>query len=158
MNKTTSLWKPEYLLDIEVIDQQHQRFLDMCCQVASMVDMVAAGTPLKVNQVLKVVYLLRSYAFKHFGTEEELFVKHAYPGMFEHFHLHDEYVAKMRELFDSLRASRLRPEDAVDGAFMGAVRELTDFMQDWWAEHILVQDSRYAAHVKAHKGPQPPQD
>lgn len=151
MGHATNLWKPEYLLDIEVIDQQHKRFLDMCCEVASLVDVAAAGAPLTVGHVLRVVFQLRSYAFTHFGTEEELFVKYAYPGMFEHFRLHDEYIVRTRLLFDSLLASRPRPETPADQAFMDTIRGLTDFMQEWWGEHILVQDSQYAAHVKARR-------
>lgn len=149
MGEKTSLWKPEYLLDIDVIDQQHKRFLDMCCQVASLVDTAAAGTPLTVGQLLNVVFQLRSYAFKHFGTEEELFVKYAYPGMFEHFRLHDEYVSKASQFFNTLRASGSTPESLVDASFLDTVREFTEFMQVWWSEHILVRDSQYAGFVKS---------
>jgi len=122
-------WNDSYNLGIEVIDEQHKKFIGL---INTLSKKLLGSADKKV--VIAVLDELEHYAEMHFSTEEELFAKFDYVGKSEHSKKHQYFrdvIAKKRE---SINESK---DD-----FLSAM-DLLEFMQDWFLEHILKEDKQY---------------
>ena len=94
-------------MEIDVIDKQHRKFFKICEDIALL---CAKGGDLAVRDLILRIFELRSYAFFHFHTEEDLMVKYGYPQIFRHLEEHDSYLDQLRSFGKSLRGcARKRP-------------------------------------------------
>ena len=146
MDGPYNLWKPEYLLDIEAIDEQHKGFFDICIKAAQLCE-EAANKPLNPADVIRVLYSLRCYAFKHFHTEETLLLKHNYPRIFEHLSLHDDFLHALKTFTAEMQGCLSR-KDKSDAELLACTVHLNDYVAKWWGAHILNQDSLYVEFVR----------
>jgi len=127
------VWKPGFALGITEIDLQHQtllKYLNECIRYASGHDAIV--------DTHGIINDLKSYARLHFTAEEALLRKVGYPGSEEHQQRHrlfEEQVAQM--------------EQAVSNGEKHAVTSLVSFLRDWYMQHVLVEDKRYAEYMQA---------
>ncbi len=147
-SKKENLWKVKYLLDIKKIDKQHQYFFSICSKIASLCDMSRSGKQVRIGQFLVTIFELRSYAFKHFATEESLLVKYNYPNLFKHIEVHDMYLEKIHEFTNRIKKYHEHIQAPVDQDFIIEVEAISDFALSWWSNHILENDKEYAEFVK----------
>ncbi|MDP3525175.1 MAG: hypothetical protein Q8S27_11390, partial [Hoeflea sp.] len=75
MDASSNLWKPEYLLAIDVIDEQHKGFFEICMRSAMLCE-AARTRPIQLEDIIQLIYNMRAYAFRHFFTEETLLLKY----------------------------------------------------------------------------------
>lgn len=156
MAATHTLWKQEYLLDIDLIDEQHRTFFDICARIAQLCDATRPDA-VRIRDVIHAIYDLRCYAFKHFHTEETLLAKHAYPGLFKHFLAHDAYLDSIRVFTADLEEFASKGEESAGGDFLALAQRINDYALDWWEKHIMQVDQQYAAFIRKQKGKAPRQ-
>ncbi|MBU1247060.1 MAG: hemerythrin family protein, partial [Proteobacteria bacterium] len=150
MSDAYNLWKPEYLLEIGEVDEQHKHFFSLCARLAQMADCQAGKSP-NTQDMIRAVTGLRSYAFFHFHTEETYLAKHAYPKLFVHLKEHDAYLDKIREIVDELMRV-CQGEGCRESALLELATVISDWAANWWENHILTHDKGYALYIKGAKG------
>jgi hemerythrin len=150
MNESVNLWKPEFLLDINVIDEQHKGLFDICLKCALLCE-EAKTRAIQLHEVIHVIFSMRTYAFKHFQTEETLLLKYRYPKIYGHVCLHDAFLRSLQaftaELYGLAKAEHMTQE-----TFLPCANQISDYLTNWWGEHILNADQDYASFIREHKG------
>ena len=116
------IWKPEYDLGINVIDEQHRGIV----AIINSLYYGAQSDHIK-NLFSATSSMLHSYADIHFQTEEFFLDTIGYPGAADHRLLHQEYTSKLAEI-DRERSACSDPH------------LLMDFLKKWWLGHICEED------------------
>jgi hemerythrin len=153
MSDKVTLWKNEFLVDVDIIDTQHRKFFHICEDIAAL---YAEEGDLAVRDLILRIFELRTYAFFHFHTEEELMAKYGYPGVFRHFQEHDKYLKALRDFGMELQGACENGEECRDPE---SLRELAEKINNhavgWWSEHILHCDPPAMEHIKKKKRADP---
>lgn len=151
MNEPVNLWKPEYMLDIDVIDEQHKGFFDICLKSAMLCES-ARNRPIQLHDVIHLIYDMRAYAFRHFHTEESLLLKYGYPRIYGHISQHDIFLRSLQEFTAGLHEELAKAKSAGPEGFLACARHINDYLANWWGDHILNTDQDYASFLREHKG------
>jgi hemerythrin len=115
------------------IDAQHASLFDA---VNKLYDAMAAG---KARQELGgILAFLRDYTVMHFQAEEGLMKQSAYPAYPEHKRFHDDLTRQVLEL-----------EAKHQAGSMTLSLSVMNFLKDWLAQHISMEDRKVAEHLKA---------
>lgn len=154
MNEKVNLWKPEYMLDIDVIDEQHKGFFDLCLKSAMLCES-ARNKPVELSDVIHLIYGMRAYAFRHFFTEETLLLKYAYPKIYGHMSQHDIFLRTLQEFTAELHAELAKAEKTGPKSFLACANRINSYLTNWWGEHILNTDQDYARFMREQKGRMP---
>ena len=126
-------WTEEMSVNIEEIDNQHKKLIDLINELFSaMLD----GNAQKI--IDKTVNDLIDYTDYHFTTEENYFENHSYPGShnhkIQHSYFKDEILIFKNEL---LNGKTTVPMDVFN------------FLKDWLTEHILNSDKKYSKYLNS---------
>lgn len=127
-------WTDRLSLDIESIDTQHMRLVEM---INDLYDGFQSGRGREA--MAKVFNGLIEYTANHFAYEEKIFDSSKYPQTAEHKREHEALVKKVVDLkhkFDS-------------GEQNVFTQDLMLFLKNWLVNHIMGTDKKYAAHFKA---------
>jgi len=146
-----NLWKPEFMLDIGVIDDQHKGFFDIC-QNSSMLCEAARSKPVQLPDVIHLIYGMRTYAFLHFHTEENLLLKYGYPKIYGHICQHDIYLRALQEFVAELHTLLAKVDSTGQEAFLACANRINEYLVNWWSKHIMSEDQEYAAFIRERKG------
>jgi hemerythrin len=127
MGRVVLQWHEEYRVDVLRLDTQHRRLFE---QANAILDAVDCGRDMP--EVLSLIDAIAEYARYHFGEEEALMVRHAYPEA-------ETHRARHARLMDQLAETRalLVEKGVVDSPAM-----LT-FLKEWLVNHICTDDRRY---------------
>ncbi len=124
-------WQKSFSVDVAEIDKQHQRLVALMNQLN---DAMLAG---KSNEALgRTVGGLLDYTVYHFGAEEGLLERYAYPGLAVQKSQHREFVRKVSEFKQSFEEGKLCLSI-----------EVMNFLSDWLRNHILGTDKQYASFL-----------
>lgn len=126
------LWNPQWETGFPEIDRQHRQLLDHIDQVFQA---VAQGKESEL--VARSLHFLADYVEAHFGMEEALMDRSAYPRSAEHRLLHAELRAQVLDLIEGHRQDPAAISEAVPV-----------FLSEWLLNHIDQQDRALALHVK----------
>jgi hemerythrin len=126
-------WSDDYLIGIDEIDKQHKKFFEVVHKF--YMDILNCEGEEAVEETLE---FLKSYAVKHFQSEEAFMKKYEYPRIEEHKKLHEEFIEKFDTLADKFNTF---------GPSQGLADETLDMAQNWLADHISDEDAQYAEHV-----------
>ena len=143
---TPTLWRDEYKLGIDDIDEQHKSFFALVHSLAE-----SARGVVNVGKAVRAVVAMRSYAFKHFHTEETLMAKVGYPRLYAHTRLHDAYLRDLMVFTEELAVYAKEPDMDADEAFLDLMKRIAAYSAQWWAEHIQRKDTRFAKHIRETK-------
>ena len=125
------VWDESFSTGIELIDEQHQRLMAM---IAELDQAEGEGTGgLLISYVLQE---LMRYVVTHFEDEEQLMMRHDFPGLTSHRQEHDFYVERLKHIQESYH----------DGDTL--TRQTLDFLKDWISCHIKGTDQIYAAFIR----------
>ena len=122
-------WKDEYSLGILEIDNQHKLLMNSFSVIEESIklDLGWSNTHYAIVELIKVAHM-------HFAFEEALMRMFGYPGS-------DAHKKEHQSFFDDL-------ENIEHLALKETARiEIVDFMKNWLASHILVNDRGYANHI-----------
>ncbi len=146
-------WKPEYVLNLENIDAQHQKYFEMSSNLTEALNQ-ARETSIDAPKLIRLASGFRLYAFYHFHTEEGFMIDIRYPEYFAHRDLHNDYIAKinaslsqLEEIYHKLNAGTAQPDN-----FFDAIEEMRTFAIRWIGEHIINEDAKYAAFSRKQGG------
>lgn len=147
-----NLWKTEYLLNLDEIDSQHQHFFAMCTEIVQMAETVTLEKS-SIRNIIRALGSLRTYAFLHFKTEEDIMLKFGFPGYLDHAGYHNGYLQKMMEFETGFKAllSELGKSEHDEAMLKTFLKDVSGFVADWWGDHIVNQDAKYATHIKDKK-------
>jgi len=131
-------WEAKYMVGIPVVDQQHQRLVDLTNRLfAACQEGAGAGLHSQFKSVIREAV---DYVKVHFRDEESLQLQVQYPAAREHKFLHDDFV---RKILDSVR-------DYNEGrAFVP--NNFVRFLRDWLLEHIAIYDQDFGKFYTARR-------
>ncbi len=126
-------WQTAYETGIAKIDEQHRQLVDHLNQ---LYDAMQAG---KGKDALEKVFRgLAAYTQSHFAAEEGLMKLYRFPEYEDHKATHEKMAAHVRKL----------EQDFKDGNIHSPL-QITNFLKDWLAKHIMDTDQKYAPFLKA---------
>lgn len=123
------IWNDQFSVGVKKMDVQHQKIIRI---FNTLVDNAQANAGSeKVSEVLSEMV---EYASEHFNCEEQLLRDHAHPDLEQQKAGHSEFRRRAGEF--CLLASK---EDEK------VTHDLLNYLHDWWTNHILCEDKKYAA-------------
>lgn len=125
------VWDQSFSTGIESIDGQHQRLIALIDELDQAEGEGTGG--LLISYVLQE---LMRYIANHFEDEEQLMMRHDFPGLPSHRQEHDFYVERLKHIQDNYR----------DGDQLS--RHTLDFLKEWISCHIKGTDQIYAAFIR----------
>lgn len=128
-------WTDEMSVGVKAMDDDHKKLIgilnEMKSSLESADDLKAFGVALEQ---------LVEYTRIHLAREEKLLAYANYPESTEHHKEHDEMIDKALKAQANFRC----------GATDMLAAEMTDFLQDWLMNHILISDKMYGPHLNEH--------
>jgi len=121
-------WNEELSVNIEMIDKQHQKLVDM---INKFYDEIAKKSNKEL--IAELIRKMGEYATEHFRDEEELFKGLDYDGAADHIIEHEQFVKKVVDLEQRYR----------EGKLILSI-EITEFLKKWLVTHIQKVDMEYA--------------
>ncbi|MBX9634752.1 MAG: bacteriohemerythrin, partial [Magnetospirillum sp.] len=133
MGRVVLQWHEEYRVDVLRLDTQHRRLFE---QANAILDAVDCGREL--SEVLSLMDAIAEYARYHFGEEEALMVRYAYPEA-------EAHRSRHARLMDLLAETRLHIQEkgSIESASMLA------FLKEWLVNHICTDDRRYTKFLNS---------
>lgn len=120
-------WDDKYSVNIEVIDQQHKKIIEILGKLFA--EMGKKKSP----EVLKAILdQMVWYAGEHFGTEEIFMKQYGFPGYEAHKKEHDAFRAKVAAFEKDFTAGKATLS-----------MEVINFLLGWLDHHILEVDKQY---------------
>jgi len=141
-----NLWKPEYSLDIDIIDTQHKGFFDICSESIYLHER-AKMDDMQPSDIIMILYKFRCYAFQHFFTEESLMIKYHYPSIFAHSSVHDIFLEKLRGFTQELHEISTN-KVATKESLCLILEHINTYTLSWGSNHVLSQDKQYVQYFK----------
>ena len=126
------VWKPEYSVGDDALDLQHRKMFDIINKLYSQ--MRSGISNEEIHHQLEEV---KTYAQKHFQTEEDAMRDCRYPDLEVHQRAHRKYEQDVQLLI------RQRAQQA-----KALAHDLLSFLKKWWKEHVTNMDQRYAPFLK----------
>ena len=117
-------WKPEYNVNITLIDDQHKKFLEML----NFLRVGIIEKPCK-EKISEILFSLAHYAEHHLIQEEIYFKNYQYPNFTQHKEAHKDFIDRIIKF----------REDYEKGADK-VCEEMYGFLVDWFENHILKYD------------------
>jgi len=125
----------EYRTGIVMVDNQHQRLVDMVTQLDTIRKTQYADDQFRKNAIGQVMRLLIDYTISHFAFEESLMREANYENYNAHKRIHELFVTRANEYKDRFVAG----EDIVD--------ELLEVLNRWLFNHIRNDDLAFTPTV-----------
>lgn len=123
------VWNDEFSVGVRKMDIQHQRIIRI---YNTLVDKTQAHP--RSDTVSKILEELVEYASEHFKCEEQLLAEYDHPDLEQQKAEHRGFRKQAGEFCELALA---------DDEEM--TRNLLIYLHDWWTDHILCKDKKYAA-------------
>jgi hemerythrin-like metal-binding protein len=119
-------WRAEFSVHIPQLDAQHRQIIELIGELR------ACAQSGKADQLVPAALdKIDCYARAHLKREELVLRVRRYPGYAEHKAEHQAYIEKVASL-------RVRSDRRDIGV------RISNFLMEWWRNHILTSDQRYA--------------
>lgn len=131
-------WDESYSVKVQEIDRQHQRLIELINQLHEAMKegnrrKTMASAVDELDTMAAVLDELKDYASHHFSTEEGYMLEYGYPEYAPHKELHGQFADRVQTF----------QQDFNQGQALFSV-EILEFIKDWWRQHILNVDKKYA--------------
>jgi len=128
-------WSDSFLIDVDIIDDQHRRLFNLAGDVYSL----SNSNPDRTALAMSLDELL-DYTKYHFAHEEELMRDEDYPRYEAHKLLHEKLTAQTV----AFRARFSNGEPVDIGEFLG-------FLYTWLTQHIMDHDKKIGTFLQMKK-------
>jgi len=125
-------WRPEYSVNIQTIDNQHQELVNILNRL-----FVAVSKREGDKAIAGILDALTSYTQTHFALEERLMRQAKYKDLEPHIAEHK----KLLEQLDQLAKKHMVEEKTI-------YFEMLTFLKTWLKEHIQGVDTKYSAALQ----------
>ena len=132
------IWRDEYSVGVEIIDEQHKHFFEIANELYDL----SVKDDFSRGNLFAFITELGSYAFYHLGTEEGYFEEFNYEDKVMHIEVHNIFRKKVS---DYLAGARDEKSD-----LRKLAGEAADFCNDWLSRHILALDKKYTDSFHSH--------
>ncbi len=123
-------WNESYAIGIDIIDKQHQELIHLANHLQK------ATSDVSFEETLEQLVL---YVERHFVTEQEFLRLYKYPQYLEHVKIHNNFAKKVYEIYDDIKNNK-----------MIILNVLTQFIENWITNHILIEDKKFSEWIKDH--------
>ena len=128
---TLYAWKDAFRTGVDHIDGQHKQFFYLLNEMAIAIDQR------REKEILDLLLAdLDRYARIHFSTEEKLMEGIGYPDLPRHRQEHEYFVGQLA----TLHQRHDRGDERVGSSAL-------EFMRDWFMNHILAEDLKWAERL-----------
>jgi len=128
-------WRDDLATGNELIDDQHK---ELFSRFNRLLESCQGGKG--KDEVTRMILFLGDYVRSHFATEEQLQLRHNYPGYTAHKAQHDAFIEDFRKLEDQFRSQ---------GASFVLVIQTNQTMVDWLIKHIGGTDKAFAGFLRS---------
>lgn len=128
------VWKEEYEIGVEQIDEQHKRLFELGNNIYALINDYLYED--KYDKIVHILDELREYTKYHFKSEEAYMLQTKYPKYFSQKVEHDDFIEKIEEV-------ELRDLDKDQDKH---IQELLTFVFNWIIEHIVQKDMLMKNH------------
>ncbi len=132
------VWTPVMSVNDKNIDSQHKEIIETLRKFGEKIVLRA-----NINQVKGLIDVFEDYSVKHLDHEEKYMKAHKFPELDNHKKLHDSYKEYFKDLNKKLK-------DEQSDQFLAKLVDIERFLSNWWTNHILVEDRKYALYIKSH--------
>lgn len=123
------IWSKELELKIEIIDNQHKDIFEVINNL-----IIAFDENNEQEKAYEALGFIEDYVKKHFQTEEFYLKKYEYNEMESHIKMHEAFSAQLNEFKISCKRAGITKKAAI---------QMSEFLLNWWYNHILKVDSKY---------------
>ena len=120
-------WRNDFSVGHEEIDNQHKKIIALINELYDA--FMRRSEDLNTE---KVLVELSDYAECHFKYEEKLFAKHGFEHASEHIKEHESFKITVKDIVEQSKGNKKLLS-----------MKITNFLQKWLVNHILVEDSKY---------------
>jgi hemerythrin-like metal-binding protein len=121
-------WNDALSVKIESIDVQHRKLIDL---INHFYDNVNKQAPKEL--MFEMIQALKEYTVFHFSTEERYMKLHGFPEYLNHKAEHDAFVTKVLDIEARFKSGKIL-----------MTTEITGFIRNWVAKHIMETDKKYS--------------
>lgn len=131
-NKKLISWTAVYSVGYEVIDNQHQRLVEIINDLYNAFSRSAAN-----DEIEPILKRMLAYTEYHFQTEEKCFAKYKYVESEKHTQEHDSFIEKTKKFYD----------DYQNGSATVSY-EVMNFLREWLISHIMGSDQEFGEYCR----------
>jgi hemerythrin len=143
MQKTEYIvWRPEFSVGVEEIDNQHKELLNL---VNDSINHSTGNAESERNFFDTIIRIGVNYLQNHFSTEEQIMVKTAYQNYDAHKKEHDDMIKTVSDMIDDIESGKTP---------LNLLR-FSLFLRDWFLNHIPTFDKPTEECFKRGYGIQP---
>lgn len=121
-------WQLIYSVNVKELDEQHQKIFTL---INNLFEVKHSCSPERLSLIIKE---LKDYCSYHLDTEEKYFEQFNYPDRELHTIQHDNYRNKVIDFENKISL----------GCDVNNLKELTEFLKNWWLNHIQNTDQQYS--------------
>lgn len=125
------IWKKEYNVGVESIDNQHKKLVNIINELKEGVDQSKQGEVLK-----DILPRLVNYTKVHFSDEEKIMEKAGYPELHLHKAQHKILINQVIEVLENLKSGKSNVSE-----------DLFEFLKHWLIKHVLDHDKEFGYYL-----------
>ncbi len=122
------LWKEEYCLGVESIDQQHLQLVEIANRIYQLLKNELIED--KYDAIVAIIDELKDYTIYHFKAEEEYMMSIGYKKLLSQKVAHNDFLDKMASI----------DMNKIDNGHNEYLMEILDFVCEWLIGHIVKED------------------
>lgn len=126
-------WHNDFLLHIEVIDNQHEKFFEIYDHTLNLIN---DNVNIDEEKIRNILFELSEYLKNHIRYEEELLRKSEFADIEQHINQHKYFIKRIEEFFFGLEYKN--PQ---------LLHNMLVFIKKWFLSHILETDAKYKETV-----------
>jgi len=124
-------WNKKYNIGIELVDLQHQYFLNLIKRLSKYLD-----HDLSKYMITRIINEILKYADFHFQSEENLMLIENYPEYEKHEELHKDLIEDIGTFLNYYSKGEKQPA------------ELIEFLLKWFIDHTLEEDKKFGDYIR----------
>lgn len=121
-------WKDSFNVNVEQIDTQHKRLLNIINDLKDCVDLKI--NPVILDRLTDLSLDLSDYTIYHFTCEEKLMTEHSYPEIDEQKKEHQYFIAKVNDFKEKIQSDKRLN------------RDILTFLTNWFLDHVQKKDRK----------------
>jgi hemerythrin len=126
------IWDDRFNLQIDEIDQQHRRLVELMNRLIAIQDEKASD-----DDIADILGAMTNYLGYHFDTEEQMMLDHGYPELESHRAEHQTFVTPTAYFIATYREG---------GASLK--NDILLFLKEWLVEHIVKSDGAFGDFLR----------